>query len=351
MPQAKVRQGFTLVELLVVMIIIAILIGLLIPAVQAARESARSTQSRNNLRQIQLAMLNHEANKQTLPPSWQSVATTGSTDVTGWSIFALLLPYLEQKSMNEQIDYTIGYNLAPNVTTADGAVTKLSALRVPTYISPAEPRDEARVENGAAAHYPINYAVNLGTWLIYDPATKTGGAGAAYPNSRLKSSGFADGTTHTMGFAEVKAWQPYFRNAGRSNSDLATLPVTSDICSLGGEFKSNSGHTEWVDGRAHQIGFTTLFRPNTLVKCTQSGVDYDVDWTNWQEGKGMNSSSPSTTPTYAAVTARSYFAGAVNVSMVDGSVRSVRNEIDQGVWRAISTRSGKEILPDSFDKE
>src|SRR5262249_38866809 len=67
---ASVRSGFTLIELLVVMLIIAILIGLLIPAVNAARESARATQSRNNLKQIALAMNSFNSAKTYFPPSW-----------------------------------------------------------------------------------------------------------------------------------------------------------------------------------------------------------------------------------------------------------------------------------------
>jgi prepilin-type N-terminal cleavage/methylation domain-containing protein len=349
--QLKRRQAFTLVELLVVMIIIAILIGILLPAVQAARQSARSTTSKNNLRQIQLAMLNHEANKTTLPPSWLSTKTaSGVNDVDGWSVFALLLPYLEQRQINEQIDYTLSYNLAANVTTADGVTTKLSALRIPTYISPGEPRDEVRFDGGAPKHYPINYAVNLGTWFVFDPATRTGGPGAAYPDSKLKGSHFIDGMSHTLGFAEVKGWNPYYRNAAKTAAELSTLPTTADICAMANDFKPNSGHTEWVDGRAHQIGFTTTFAPNQIVPCTSAGIVYDVDWNNWQEGKGLNAASPTLTPTYAAVTARSYFAGAVNCSMMDGSIKSVDDNIDLGVWRAISTRNAQEILPDSFDK-
>lgn len=386
LPASRRRLAFTLIELLVVMMIIGILLALLLPAVNSTRESARSTQSKNNLKQIGLAIANFRASKGYYPPSWLAgeppALATGYANIDGWSIHILLLPYLEQRLIHDEIDFTKNYNYyvqantaagttPPLFTLADGSTTVLSTLRVPTYVSPAEPRDEIR-EN---KHYPTNYAVNLGTWFVYDPVTKRGGNGAAFPNSRLGDGAFVDGMSNTMCMAEVKAWQPYFRDSNRTAVEMgaasvdapetAPVPLTPvDLAGLigtPGEYKE-TGHTEWFNGHVHHAGFTTVFRPNARVLCadrvsassatvnTTATGDTNIDWTNWQEGNNRNIAAPSTTPTYAAITARSYFANSVNVSMVDGSVRAIDDKVDIGVWRALSTRWGKEKLPNSTNQ-
>ena len=61
------RQGFTVIELLVVMGVMGALIGLLGPAVQRARESARRLQCSTRLRDLALASHNFHDVHQTLP--------------------------------------------------------------------------------------------------------------------------------------------------------------------------------------------------------------------------------------------------------------------------------------------
>jgi len=65
------RNGFTLVELLVVIGIIAVLISLLIPSLNRAREQANSIKCMSNLRVISQALLNYSAdNKGYVVPSF-----------------------------------------------------------------------------------------------------------------------------------------------------------------------------------------------------------------------------------------------------------------------------------------
>jgi hypothetical protein len=159
-----------------------------------------------------------------------------------------------------------------------------------------------------------------------------------YPNSRLRMANVTDGTSHTLAFAEVKAWTPYLRDGGSPAAVGAAAPDRpASVVGLGGDFKVNSGHTEWVDGRIHQTGFTSTFAPGTKVAYAASGQVYDIDFNSSREGKSISDA------TYAAVTARSYHTGGVQVAMTDGAVRFVAETIQLGVWRSLASRAGGEV--------
>ena len=107
------RRGFTLIELLVVIAIIAVLIGLLLPAVQSAREAARRIQCTNNLKQLALAMHNYIDGNQSTPP-------TGVPIMQGHSTIARLLPFIEQTSIYNSMNFHVGERWGPGNAFAAG---------------------------------------------------------------------------------------------------------------------------------------------------------------------------------------------------------------------------------------
>jgi prepilin-type N-terminal cleavage/methylation domain-containing protein len=318
------RPAFTLVELLVVIAIIGVLVALLLPAVQAAREAGRRSQCSNNLKQIGLATQNHHDTVRALPALQYPIGATGDS----WSVHARLLPFLEQANLQNLIDFNLSYAAQPTVTVT----------RVPTYVCPSEVRDQPRLDS-TPPHYPLTYGANMGTWMVFEPAIQRSGDGAFPVNRKATLAAITDGLSNTIAFAEVKAYQPYLRDGGNPNGPGAPIPNDpAAVASYGGGLAANSGHTEWTDGRVHQSGFTAVFPPNTKVPYSSGGVAYDVDFNSSREGKST------TNVTYAAVTSRSYHPSIVQVALLDGSVRSVSNQVDMWVWRAMASANGGEAF-------
>ncbi len=339
MSHRSVRRGFTLIELLVVIAIIAVLIALLLPGVQAAREAARRVQCTNNLKQLGLGMHNYESAHGVLPP--QQVLTFAGTSVSwksSWGVTSRIAPFLELGPLYNAINYT-------NKTTDPSNVTAVSAT-LGVLICPSEVNPQAITSTsgaGVASTYGVSsYGWCEGDWYVFGGPGAVSNRSAFGPNQSRRFASFTDGLSQSLLAAEVKTYQQAFHDcSGVPTPALASPSVRPDptvvlaaVASAAASCKVASGHTHWSNGNSFYDGFTTALPPNSVALAGTPALDSDLTSTDEDDGG----------PTYAAVTARSYHPGGVDVLLGDGGVRFIKSSIDWQTWRALGTIAGCEVI-------
>lgn len=150
------KHGFTLVEMLVVIAIIGVLIALLLPAIQASREAARRASCLVKLKQLATALHVYHDSRQKFPPSafykdgknladengnGINIATIRPGKSTGallapYSFIVKLLPYIEQGYVYDQINFPVNeaFTGVENPTLATKVVP---VLKCPSYSGPS----------------------------------------------------------------------------------------------------------------------------------------------------------------------------------------------------------------------
>lgn len=190
------RSAFTLVELLVVIAIIGILIAMLLPAIQSVRSAARRISCANNLRQMSLAVANYETAFQQFPTSFD--APLGQITRGSWSIHAKLLPMIEQGNARNLIDVDVDWH--------EQVDTGIPAFGAPVYSCPSDFQAGTRQKNGVDYVHSTSYGFNMGSWMVFDPASGQTGDGAFRVSKPTRHSDFYDGLSHTLAAADVRSF-------------------------------------------------------------------------------------------------------------------------------------------------
>jgi prepilin-type N-terminal cleavage/methylation domain-containing protein/prepilin-type processing-associated H-X9-DG protein len=341
---ASQKRGFTLIELLVVIAIIAVLIALLLPAVQAAREAARRIQCVNNLKQIGLAVHNYHDSMNTLPPGCAvTFNKAGNPYFNGWGITARILPFMEGQNKFDAANFSLANETPQNDTVMRTATS--------TFLCPSDGQNTTIFIDDGQPRNNTNYGFNRGDWYVWGGLVL--GALPTSPfrtNSCVGMSAVIDGLSNTIFAAEVKTHTPYLLNcSGLSYAPVSATPMpgpnanpnsVAHYTNCGGsiaELRPDSGHSEWEDGNTSQAGFTFAWPPNKVTPGSFGGTFVrDTDLIAIREENGG--------PTFAAITARSFHPGGVNVMMGDGSCRFVKSTVDGSTWRALGTISNGEVI-------
>ena len=330
----KPAQGFTLIELLVVIAIIGVLVGLLLPAVQQAREAARRSNCGNNLKQLGLSLHGYESANKSLPYAWGGPL---SSEVAGGTTgrlsgFCLLLPYMEEQGVFDDIGKTPGY-----VWTDTAFRVQLSPLLCPSD----NPPDRAVTTIGQN-----NYLFSAGDRYNGFPSTSPDQLRGLFGrDSAVKFKDITDGLSKTLAMSECT--RPTLSGSGQTpvNSETANSTTNSNNpvnClnnftgsgfSSGGLLDANrSQGTRWSDGRPGYNTCTTVLAPNGPV-C------------NGQVNSGI-------------FTPRSRHPGGVHCLFADGSTQFINVTIETGniaggektsgtssygVWGAMGSKAGGEV--------
>lgn len=310
-PSSK-RLGFTLIELLVVIAIIAILIALLVPAVQKVREAAARSQCQNNIKQWTLAMHNYHDQQKVLPEG--SNANPRRT----WVMF--LWPYVEQQTLADKNDFSQPFYNPPG--TVWFTMTGLCGQHVPLYYCPNDMSYDLDDSSQQYQRCRGNYVVNWGN--------------ASYP-----LSGTAATAPNPVGRAPFSHIVGQVRVPQRSTLAMMTDGTSSTLMISEYPMAPSHADNDWRgdihndDGVHH---FMTLTTPNSTT--------FDV--VNWMVALPQDDVlrfCSSNTPQFNAP--RSRHPGGVNVSLCDGSIRFVSNDVQLKVWQALGSMDGGD-LPGDF---
>ena len=286
------NRAFTLIELLVVIAIISMLVSLLLPAVNSARSAARRNGCKNNLRQLGIAMHNHESSFSIFPPGYEYLEST-SGNARGYSWGTHLLPFLEESNLFDQFVMEKPIHDPVNIHPRE--------QHPEVFLCPSDTiSHEGFVPMGDKEQYAMaSYVANFGPPDLDETQEQRNGVFSR--NSEIQTAHIKDGLSNTLMVGERENG-PFRAGASRGNHFAYETTWAGAVRDIG----------DPTDDHGHMVLFQTGHTPNH-----PSSDDRDV-------------SAP--------------HRGFAHFLLCDGSVRAIGETIEFGVYHALGTRAGGEVV-------
>ncbi len=314
------RLAFTLVELLVVIAIIGVLVALLLPAVQSAREASRRMQCSGHIKQWTLGMHNYHDTNQSMP----AAAKNNLRHVWVFSMW----PFVEQQALYAAYDQSQHFYLPPNTLGGGNEATKFQNLdvgptsrRLKIYYCPSD-RFGAYLNSPGDLYVRAkgNYHLNFGPIMHPHPNA------VANPPVAWGPFGYRDFTNGST---------PRYTRFGEITDGTSNTLLMSEMIMPRDDANDHRG--DFLNDDFACTYFATINTPNSTAPDVIVAARCPSPNPPGMPCVGGNNR-------HKAV--RSRHPNGVNVSLCDGSVRYVSNNISLVTWQALGTMNSGDTTGD-----
>lgn len=329
------RSGFTMVELIVVMGIIVLLLSLGIPAATRVREASRKMQCLSNLRNVALALTQHDHYLGRLPASGRHwVDTDGKVySLHTWAV--AILPYVDQANLYNQLDLDRPKNSPENSKT-------LASAYIPVYICPVDMtrNDEKQGDQSYAVNGGIGFTVYRNSvhdcpvdrnWTVLDLNGDGQGCTGDDKIDNLDKAFFDSMGLFFLETRNADISTRHYRLGDIQDGTSQTFLVTENVRA---GFDPESPGANFADPNPYRCAFY-IGNPCKNGHCSTGNVDYSLS--NSGENR-INSglwSAEGSSPI-----PNSFHAGGVNMAYADSHAAFLSETIDGGVYAALASPQG-----------